>query len=442
MKNIFKKTASIFMAVAIMLTVCFGALNFNITARAGEAPVFTLDKVSESDSQVSVSISLQSGEFRYVTFMITYGADISELTSIERGTTLSQLVLDADDVMSLSNVETGVATVISVPTVSTIGEYFVLTFSKASADTITSDDITVVEDEINAEIINNLSVVKAELALSESEITLCEGETKQLEAALIPATGETITWTSGDENVATVVDGLVTAVDFGETVITATAQSGAVATCTVKVDMKIKEDVSAEVEAENGLIFGSDVFGSSSSEISALFENTNVTVQSNTEKIATGDTITFTKENGDVYKTLTVVVFGDVNCDGVYDGTDAMIVNCIVNGMLSRAQVGEAVYLAADCNHDEIVDEMDIAILNDAGLLLSLVPQTETGELDVSSVEYTEYLNCISQDVVNEEPQEEEPAGETTQPNVLDEIIAFVKMIVDYILKSVLNLFA
>lgn len=440
MKNTIKKTVSLFMAVAIMLTVCCGALN--IKTKAGEAPIFSLDKVSESDTEVKVSISLQSGEFRYVTFSFTYGDKISALTSIERGTTLTLLIQDADDVMSLSNVDTGVVTVISVPTVTATGEYFVVTFSKASADTITSDDITAVEDEINAEIVNNLSKVNVDIALSESEITLYDGETKQLEATLTPDTGDAVTWTSNDESVATVVDGLVTAVDFGEAVITATVSGGATATCTVKVDMKIKEDASAEVEAESGLIYGSDVFGSSADEIADLFDNTKVTVNSNTSKIATGDIITFTKENGDVYKTLTVVVFGDVNCDGIYDGTDAMIVNCIVNGMLSRAQVGEAVYLAADCNHDEIVDEMDIAILNDAGLLLSLVPQTETGELDVSSVEYTEYLNCISQDVVNEEPQEEEPAGETTQPNVLDEIIAFVKMIVDYILKSVLNLFA
>lgn len=79
----------------------------------------------------------------------------------------------------------------------------------------------------------------------------------------------------------------------------------------------------------------------------------------------------------DMVETYTVVLFGDVNGDGWYDGQDAVLVNMIANGMLTREQVGEAVWMAADCNHDGVIDQDDVDLLNRAGLLLSKVDQTK-----------------------------------------------------------------
>lgn len=434
MKRTVKKISAVFMAVVLMITML---LSVCVTATADNAPVFTLNKVDETDTTVTVSVSLKSGEFRYATFILSYNNKISACTSVENGTVLANTISTVENVMASSNPETCRATVISVPTLNTKGEYFVFTFSKAVADEIGSDDITAVEDEVNAQIVNNLSgVTEVDVTLSETDIVLYDGEEKQLSATLSPETGEEIMWTSDDENVATVTDGLVIAVDFGETVITASTQSGFFATCTVKVDLKLKEDASAEIES--GFIFGSSVFGGTAQEVKALFENSNVTVSSQTQKIATGDTITFKKANGDVYKTLTVVIFGDVNCDGVYDGNDATIVNCLVAGMLTQTQVGEAVYTAADCNHDGIIDEFDSELLNNAGLLLSLVPQTQSGVLNTQSVEYVNYLSCISQDIEKETDQTDEPA----QTDIIETVISFLKSVIDYIVKIIMKLFA
>ena len=70
-----------------------------------------------------------------------------------------------------------------------------------------------------------------------------------------------------------------------------------------------------------------------------------------------------------VMKDYTLVIFGDVNCDGEYDGRDAVMLNCIVNGMLTKEQVGDAIWKAAACNHDGEFNEAVVELLNSAGIL-------------------------------------------------------------------------
>ncbi len=69
------------------------------------------------------------------------------------------------------------------------------------------------------------SVKKCGIALDTTESVLEAGQTLELTATPVLGAGEdqTVTWTSSDENVATVVDGKVTAAGHGEAVITAKA---------------------------------------------------------------------------------------------------------------------------------------------------------------------------------------------------------------------------
>ncbi len=80
------------------------------------------------------------------------------------------------------------------------------------------------------------------VSLSEESLTLGEGETATLVITILPedATDKAVTWTSSDEAVATVFDGVVTAVKEGTAIITATA-GGKSAQCSVTV----KKDVVA-----------------------------------------------------------------------------------------------------------------------------------------------------------------------------------------------------
>lgn len=76
------------------------------------------------------------------------------------------------------------------------------------------------------------------IALDKENISLSVGATQELVATVIPsvATNKNVTWTSNHPEIATVENGVVTAVAAGEATITATTEDGNnVATCTVTV---------------------------------------------------------------------------------------------------------------------------------------------------------------------------------------------------------------
>jgi hypothetical protein len=97
----------------------------------------------------------------------------------------------------------------------------------------------------------------ASVALDKTSLEMCEGDTAQLSALVSPAdaTDKTITWASSDNEIATVVDGLVTVLQVGTVDITATAQDGSLkAACTVNI--KPDKLSSPKYMAQNGLLTG------------------------------------------------------------------------------------------------------------------------------------------------------------------------------------------
>ena len=77
------------------------------------------------------------------------------------------------------------------------------------------------------------------VTLDKAELTLEKGSTGTLKATVEPqnATNNTVTWSSGNPEVATVDNGVVTAVSAGEAIITVTTEDGAkTATCKVTVN--------------------------------------------------------------------------------------------------------------------------------------------------------------------------------------------------------------
>lgn len=192
------------------------------------------------------------------------------------------------------------------------------------------------------------------------------------------------------------------------------------------------------------------VYGLSASvtadDLDLVFLNTNLSVSGVKSRIGTGVIFELTDDNGDVYDTATTVMFGDVNGDGWYDGTDSMIVKCIVAGMLTQEQAGTAVYVAADCNHDGTIDNLDAELLEQAGVLLAGVDQSKSGEeLIETSSAYNEYLSLIAQSVTGEENTDtiltedtptDEPAPTVNPFNsiitLIKDLIAFVKALVAF----------
>ena len=148
----------------------------------------------------------------------------------------------------------------------------------------------------------------------------------------------------------------------------------------------------------------------------------------------------YIKDTDEHVSDYTFIIFGDINGDSWYDGQDAIIVDCLANGMLTKDDVSEAVYMAADCNHDGVIDALDVALLNEAGTLLANVDQSKPAEilLETSSA-YVEYLDLIDQSPENEVENETdipEIDVEYTTP-VKNSLFAFIMDLIAMIKKAI-----
>ena len=84
------------------------------------------------------------------------------------------------------------------------------------------------------------------VALDKTNAELTEGDKLTLTATVTPenATNKNVTWTSSNPAVATIQNGVVTAVKAGSAIITVkTVDGGKTATCTIKVKSKVGVDV-------------------------------------------------------------------------------------------------------------------------------------------------------------------------------------------------------
>ncbi len=189
------------------------------------------------------------------------------------------------------------------------------------------------------------------------------------------------------------------------------------------------------IDYDRKLIYGLDLFAAN---ILSYVETTDSSLS-----VSCGDGILATGSRADVIKdgivieSYEAVIFGDVNGDGKYDGTDAVITSCIACGMLSEADVGSAVWFAADCNHDGVTDSADVSLLNEAGLLLSQVDQSKNPEelLSTSSV-FAEYIGIIDQGAIQETEDVQTDEGLQTYINIFTRVISVLKKVIEFIVSA------
>lgn len=277
------------------------------------------------------------------------------------------------------------------------------------------------------------------IELTPNKISMNIGETANITAVVTPTTAidKSVIWSSSDNDIVSVDGGVVTAKALGVAVITAeTTDGGYKDFCIVRVASIVGTN-GAVVDNENGVIYG---FVGCPESIDGYVKtvDSSLSVQCDSKALGTGSVVSVLNgtKTVDSYK---IVIFGDVDGDGRYDGRDAVTVSMLANGMLTREQVGEAAWIAADCNHDGIIDQLDVEILNQAGVLLSKVDQTKpTEELLETSAEYNEYLSLIDQ--MNTEP--EKPNDEPTEDDrFFAKLVSFIKKIIKFIVDGISKLF-
>ncbi|MBQ7596411.1 MAG: leucine-rich repeat protein, partial [Clostridia bacterium] len=242
------------------------------------------------------------------------------------------------------------------------------------------------------------------ISLSSSKEVLLAGETSTISATVMPENTENknVIWSSSDTSVAEVDNGIITAIAPGAAVIIAETEDGGFKDfCLVQV-FSVNAQNGAQIDSDGGFIYGLAPKLDSVADYLGLDDET-VSITYSTDVIGTGTNV-YLKQGSTLISEYQVVIFGDVNGDGIYDAQDATVVNCIANGLLTREQVGEAAYTAADCNHDGSVDSSDVLILQKAGLLLSQVDQSKDDYMESDA--YAEYLDLIDQTPPAEETPE------------------------------------
>ena len=189
------------------------------------------------------------------------------------------------------------------------------------------------------------------------------------------------------------------------------------------------------IDTENGVIYGLAPNVTDWREYVSVKSGFTVTAAASgnngtNDVYSTGSTIRV--YSGDtLVKEYTLVLFGDLDGNGWYDGTDAYFVKLVTNSMLSPDALTAAQLMAADCNHDGAIDAADAAILGRAGLLLSSIDQTASSqELQTNGV-YLEYCGLIDQTIETDEPDEPTP----TAPSVWQKILNFFRKILNFIVR-------
>ncbi|MBQ6085671.1 MAG: Ig domain-containing protein [Bacteroidaceae bacterium] len=194
----------------------------------------------ESDAQISIF------DNKIADFVLY---DLSpEMVKVE-SITLSQtsLELTVDDIEAIvatvlpENAHQKVAWSSSDETVATVDENGVVTAIEEGTAiiTCTATDGSGVSATCEVTITPN-AILVTDITLSQSSLELFFGKTATIEATVTPddAHNKEVIWTSSNEAVATVENGVVTAVTYGTTTITCTAKdkSGVLSTCEVRVD--------------------------------------------------------------------------------------------------------------------------------------------------------------------------------------------------------------
>ncbi len=204
----------------------------------------------------------------------------------------------------------------------------------------------------------------------------------------------------------------------------------------------ISDNSVASIDFASNTISGFDA-GTTSVEDYVSVETDGYSFTCDSAVIGTGTVIKLT-DGEVVINEFTAVIFGDVNGDGWYDGTDSIIVSCLANGLLSKDDVSPAFYQAADCNHDGVIDSFDVALLEQAGALLASVDQSKSSDELATDAAYIEYLDLIDQTPETEpeveeapQPEDEVETPETEEFSIFKFIIELIKKFIEFILSYI-----
>ena len=124
---------------------------------------------------------------------------------------------------------------------------------------------------------------------------------------------------------------------------------------------KEAEGSTTVLDTERGYIYGLDI---GLMDLEGYVEYSVSVSYEIPDGIGTGMTL-ITFRDGNEWEKYTIIIFGDLNGDGVIDIYDSSVLAAIVNGDM-EIEEGSAISFAADLNDDTAIDVFDLMILNAA----------------------------------------------------------------------------
>jgi uncharacterized protein YjdB len=282
---------------------------------------------------------------------------------------------------------------------------------------------------------HNMKVEYIALDVEKDVVILNIDQTESLSVSLnTPFADDTgVVWESKNPSIATVDEnGVIKGVKAGTTVIVATTKDGGLGDyCVVKV-VGLESLSTVKIDYHNSIITG---LSSNTKSLDELIAITDSSCNLSYDTLGT-DSIVYIQRDGEIVDAYTVLIYGDVNGDGWYDEKDAAVVSDLADGTLTKDDVGETVYSAADCNHDGVIDQLDVNLLNDAAALLAKVDTSKSDEELQQDSAYIEYMNLIDQ-------SPEIDNGDTDIPTSMsiEALIALVLNIINFIKNILVTVF-
>lgn len=162
---------------------------------------------------------------------------------------------------------------------------------------------------------------------------------------------------------------------FGEWTLTekptVTEGGESVRTCSIcgEAEHRYYEKFAKNCVADGALLYGFHK-GMKPDELSGYLSSdyADITLTPTGKNVGTGSVVSIDYPDGETLE-YNIVIFGDVDGDGLCDAQDSVIAACIDNGLLTAGKVGTAAHFAADCNRDGAVDGADVDLLVRSGAL-------------------------------------------------------------------------
>lgn len=295
------------------------------------------------------------------------GKGISDITGLEFATGISGLDLSQNNIKSIQALEPLVEA--ETPALQT------LNISNNFLDLKEGSDDAAVIAKLKAKIPGLISepqkpIAVESIAIDKTSLTLFVNDKATITASVSPhdATDKTIVWESSDTDVATVVDGVVTAVASGTATITASSSqnSGVKATCAVTVQSGSIESSKYAIDRSRKFLMGLPKYLPPSQLMPQLKSDTGNIVLCDKNGspcqptyVGTGMSVSLSV-GGAARDSLNIVVTGDVNGDGAVSISDYTLTRLHILGLNTLNGVYQA---ASDLNSDGSISITDYTMI-------------------------------------------------------------------------------